>query len=344
MSIEKKLGLVLGVILSITAIFYFSSSDNSDKPVFDLGDSLNRALLPTAPEISTPNGFINTDGKEITLGGYRNKKVVLLDIWTYSCINCQRTIPYLNDWYEKYSDKGLEIIGLHTPEFAFEHKIENVQKAVEEFGIKYPVVLDNDFSTWRELGNRYWPRKYLIDIDGKIIYDHVGEGAYEETERAIQQALGLSDEMINEISKPEGVIDVDSSKIGSPEIYFGAFRNERLSNGEDRKIGIQDLTFPKETIINNLYLDGTWDIQKEYAELQSEGGIKFRFEAKNVYMVLSSETEIELEIYIDGNFHKKIDVKDEELYTIFEGQDYDERLLEIKSTQKDLKAFTFTFG
>src|SRR3989338_6522416 len=144
-----------------------------------------------APEISTPDDLINTSrlnsgqASPITISEFKGKKVVLLDIWTYSCINCQRTIPYLNKWYKEYEDEGLVIIGLHTPEFSFEKIQKNVEKAVKDFGIKYPVVLDNDFSTWKAYKNQYWPRKYLIDIDGYIVYDHAGEGQYNEAEVAI---------------------------------------------------------------------------------------------------------------------------------------------------------------
>jgi thiol-disulfide isomerase/thioredoxin len=142
-----------------------------------------------APDISTPDGFINTDGKPITLAELRGKKVVLVSFWTFSCINCKRTLPYLNEWYSKYKDQGLEIVSIHTPEFAFEKVLKNVEDAVKVQGIQYPVVLDNDFSTWQAYGNQYWPRKYLLNKDGYIIYDHIGEGAYEETENRIKQAL-----------------------------------------------------------------------------------------------------------------------------------------------------------
>src|SRR3989344_2903633 len=150
-----------------------------------------------APELVDPDGYINTprlssgQAGPITIGEFRGKKVVLIDIWTYSCINCQRTLPYLKMWYDKYADQGLEIIGVHTPEFAFEHVLSNVQAAVDGFGIKYPVVLDNKYATWNAFGNQFWPRKYLIDIDGYIVYDHAGEGKYDEAERAIQRALEI---------------------------------------------------------------------------------------------------------------------------------------------------------
>ncbi len=147
-------------------------------------------LYPKAPELVHPSGFVNTDGKPITLAQYKGKKVVLIDVWTYSCINCQRTLPYVKAWYDKYKDQGLEIVGLHTPEFSFEKVQKNVEDAVKRDGITYPVVLDNDYATWNAYGNQYWPRKYLVDIDGFIVYDHIGEGNYDETEKAIQKALG----------------------------------------------------------------------------------------------------------------------------------------------------------
>ena len=141
-----------------------------------------------APEISTPDGFINTDGKPITLAELRGK-VVLLTVWTYTCINCQRTLPHINDLYAKYKNQCFVVVGLHTPEFSFERVQKNVEKAVQDEGIQYPVVLDNDYSTWNAYGNRYWPRRYLIDKEGYIVYDHIGEGGYEETDEAVRVAL-----------------------------------------------------------------------------------------------------------------------------------------------------------
>ncbi len=149
-----------------------------------------KSLYELAPEIVKPNGFINTGGTPITLGEFKGKKVVLVSFWTYSCINCQRTLPYLNTWYDRYKDQGLEIVSIHTPEFAFEKVLENVEEEVKNtYDIRYPVVLDNNYLTWKAFRNHYWPRKYLIDVDGYIVYDHIGEGAYVETEQAILNAL-----------------------------------------------------------------------------------------------------------------------------------------------------------
>lgn len=308
-------------------------------------------LYKLAPEISTPDGFVNTEGQPITLEELRGK-VVILEVWTYSCINCQRTIPYLKDWYEKYHDQGLEIVGLHTPEFAFEKLQSNVEAAVKNFGIKYPVVLDNDYSTWNDYGNKYWPRKYLIDIDGYIIYDHIGEGAYEETEKEIQKALaersermGMSKEMvIKPIVAPDNVVTVEPGMVNSPEVYFGAKRNTLLANGKVGAYGLQDLTVPASRKGNQLYLGGTWDFTGEYTENKSTAVINFNYDAKRVYFVGGSDEGVEIDVYQDDNFVKTINVKAEQLYELIEGDSYGQHSLELRVKGAGLKAFTLTFG
>ena len=140
-------------------------------------------------EITDPAGFVNTNGQPIKISDYIGKKIILLDFITYSCINCQRTFPYLVSWNEKYKDKGLIIIGIHTPEFAFERVQKNVEDAMKKEGITFPIVLDNTYGTWNAYGNQFWPRKYLIDLKGNIVYDHIGEGKYDETEMIIQELL-----------------------------------------------------------------------------------------------------------------------------------------------------------
>lgn len=305
----------------------------------------------SAKEISTPDGFINTNNLPITINEFKGKKVVLLDIWTYSCINCQRTIPYLNEWYKKYEDDGLVIIGLHTPEFAFEKVQKNVEKAVNNFNIKYPVVLDNDFSTWREYKNQYWPRKYLIDIDGYIVYDHAGEGMYEESEIAIQKALRERADRLNmnaDVSSTTSSINsgfnVNSNKVKSPEIYFGSSRNEYLKNGSPFRPGEQNFKVPASISSNSLYLSGKWNITSEYAENKDTGSIIFKYESKNVYMAAGSTDGVEVEIYKDEMFVKKVIIKDETLYSLVEGSEYGQHTLRIVIPKAGLQAFTFTFG
>jgi cytochrome c biogenesis protein CcdA/thiol-disulfide isomerase/thioredoxin len=322
--------------------------DATKQPVLSMTEKDKK--FDYVPELSSIDGYINTDGKEITLASLKGK-VVLLDIWTYSCINCQRTLPYLNDWYAKYHDQGLEIVGLHTPEFGFEKVQSNVEDAVKKFGIKYPVVLDNDYSTWRALGNQYWPRKYLVDIDGYIVYDHIGEGSYEETEKAIQKALqeranrmGTKVDIPTDTSKPKDVMDVDSGKVKSPETYFGFARNNLLANGKTGTTGEQILSVPLTISSNKLYLGGTWNMTAEYAENKSAGSIVFAYEAKNVYITAGSADGVEIEIYKDDVFVKKVTIKNETLYQLIGDIDYGKHTLRIVIPKVGLQAFTFTFG
>ncbi|MDQ3566838.1 MAG: redoxin domain-containing protein [Actinomycetota bacterium] len=153
------------------------------------------AEFSRAEEIVAPSGFINAD--DVSINEARGEKVVLLDFWTYTCFNCQNTQPYINRWHQKYADDGLRIVGVHTPEFGFEREYANVEQAVREAGIQYPVVLDNSYATWDAYDQRYWPAWYLIDADGFIRYKHFGEGAYGETEAKIQELLAEKDRIQN---------------------------------------------------------------------------------------------------------------------------------------------------
>ena len=307
---------------------------------------------PKAPEIVNPSGFINTglnpDGspKPITISQFHGKKVVLLDIWTYSCINCQRTLPYVESWYEKYKDMGLVVIGLHTPEFAFEKVKSNVEDAVKRFGLTYPIVMDNDYSTWTAFGNQYWPRKYLISEDGEIVYDHIGEGNYDETERVIQTALSeLNSRKIDvTVTKPKNAISFDPSKVKSPEVYFGSKRNEYLANGNRGILGEQELTLPNYFNSNYLYLSGTWNFLDEYATNKTVGKIVFKYNAKNVYMVASSDAGVNVTVFKDGKKEKDLFIKENKLYNVIEGNDYGEHVLKIDIPEGSFSAFTFTFG
>jgi len=152
--------------------------------------NIDKSQFRMAPEFAQISGYINTPGNNspLTLSSLKGK-VVLVDFWTYTCINCIRTIPYIIDWNQKYADKGLVIVGVHSPEFEFEKNYNNVKAAVQKYGINYPVLLDSDHGTWNAFGNQYWPRDYLIDSQGYIRHDHIGEGGYDQTEKAIQSLL-----------------------------------------------------------------------------------------------------------------------------------------------------------
>jgi cytochrome c biogenesis protein CcdA/thiol-disulfide isomerase/thioredoxin len=354
---DMDVNVNVGADATSTAPVESSKPVTSAKPVAPVAKTMRtekekEALFKRAPELSSIDGYINTDGKPITLAELKGK-VVLLDIWTYSCINCQRTLPYINDWYAKYKDQGFVVVGLHTPEFAFEKVQSNVEKAVAKFGIEYPVVMDNDYSTWRALGNQFWPRKYLIDADGFIVYDHIGEGAYDETETAIQKALaersarmGISAKAMPVTSVPAGAIMVDSGKVRSPETYFGSARNELLANGAPGLAGDQTLVVPAsgKILSNALYLGGSWNFAPERAVNTGAASIIFGYEAKSVYITAGSAQGVEVSVYRDDVFVKTVMVKDETLYTLIEGADYGKHILRVEIPKAGLEAFTFTFG
>ncbi|MBI2054554.1 MAG: redoxin family protein [Candidatus Sungbacteria bacterium] len=357
MNASKPYILVVVIALLVGAVYFINS--NSVKkggsgesvaivPRASLGqdemkkeDKMKRYEL--AKEITTPDGFINTDSKPITIGEFVGKRVVLIDFWTYSCINCQRTTPYLNAWYEKYKDKGLVIIGIHTPEFEFEKDYNNVRAAVDKFGIKFPVVLDNDYSTWTAYRNQYWPRKYLIDIDGYVVYDHIGEGAYEETEKKIQEALSERMAVLGEsgaISQPLTKEILTENGARSPETYFGSARNDQQKN----------LLFPNDS----------WDITPEFAQNNSaNASIIYTYTAKDVFFVAEASTETVVEVLLDGkrlgseagmdiiktsDGKSVVKIKEARLYKIIQDDKSETHKLELRIQKPGLKAFTFTFG
>ncbi|MCF7906196.1 cytochrome c biogenesis protein DipZ [Candidatus Gracilibacteria bacterium] len=283
-------------------------------------------LYYQAPELEGLENWINSEPIN-SLEALRGK-VVLVDFWTYSCINCIRTLPYLKSWHEKYADDGLVILGIHAPEFAFEKKFENVQKAVLNFGLSYPVVQDNDFRTWRNYENHYWPAKYLIDRDGFVRYTHFGEGKYDETEKAITALLGTQ---IQE-SKVSAQ-DVNFRQIGTPETYIGTKRRENMVEGDTALRPSQ------------WKLVGDWNSEAERAVSESfPSSIKMKFYASKANLVMGGNAEAE--VYIDGEKTKTLQINAEQLYEVanFGGQ-YGEHEIEIRFTSGErIELYAWTFG
>lgn len=313
---------------------------------------------PRAKELVAPDGYLNTDDKAITLGQYVGKDVVLLDFWTYSCINCQRTLPYLTSWYSKYKDSGLVIIGVHTPEFDFEKNKDNVAMALAKYGIKYPVVQDNEYATWDAYDNHYWPEHYLIDINGLVVDQHIGEGGYADTEALIQKLLQERNQVLGLTTPiPTGTVapgeDIEAY---SPETYFGAARNDYLDNGVPHTAGVQTLSFPSAIAPNKLYLSGTWNFAGESASTTAAGaGIKYSYDAKHVYIVAGSAHGADITVLRDGvpvDAQKGADVgaggvvhiQEPRLYKLIDEQDAGVHTIEIRVNSPGLEAFTFTFG
>lgn len=317
-----------------------------------------------AVEIEDPTGFINTSST-FTLSSLIGKKVILLDFWTYSCINCIRTLPYLTSWYQKYQNDGLVVVGIHTPEFDFEKDITNVQAAVQQYGITYPVVLDSNYGTWDAYGNLYWPHEYLIDIAGYIVHDQIGEGNYAETEGVIQKLLTQRATALGEsgVVIPTSTVNItpaNLSGINSPETYFGSARNQYLANGTPSRPGVQNLSIPSfaNAGLNQLYLGGTWNFSDQYATNQSAGAeIVYQYDSAKMYFVASgAATGTTVQVLQDGKpvtaANEGSDVKNgvltvtgSRLYSIINNPDgAGVHTLELIVNQPGLQAFTFTFG
>ena len=219
MNAEIKTAVIFGGLIAAGVVFLaiiFIGLDESVSIIQDSG-------IKKAPNLVGISDYLNTTPEKLSKD--MENKVILYDIWTYSCVNCIRTLPYITAWDEKYTDQGLLIIGIHSPEFEFEKNAENVQVAIEKYGIDYPVVLDNDMKTWKAFENNYWPRKYIADHQGNLRYDHIGEGGYQETEKIIQQLLEeRSKAMKIEAMSSTSLVSIEEFEhtlFRSPELYFG---------------------------------------------------------------------------------------------------------------------------
>lgn len=287
-----------------------------------------------APEITGIENWLNSNALSLKeLKG----KVVLIDFWTYSCINCIRTLPYLAKWYADYQDKGLVIIGVHTPEFAFEQVKANVQKAIGRFNIKYPVAQDNAYQTWTAFNNHYWPAKYLIDKTGNIRYAHFGEGKYEETEDAIRTLLGLS---------AQGDLDQEANKdVRTPEIYLGTSRIQNLSGEQVASMGGGlEYKLPNTLALNQFALGGYWEFFPEKIQSLAPGKIRLKYYASNIFMVARADKPITIGVRLDGDKAADVQVEDSRLYELIKSDVPGEHILELEIPEGGFEIFTFTFG
>ncbi len=279
-------------------------------------------------------------------------KVVLIDFWTYSCINCQRTLPYLKTWWQKYEKEGLVIIGVHAPEFEFEKDAANVAKAIKDFGLKYPIMQDNDFQTWRAYNNRYWPAKYLIDAEGYIRYSHFGEGKYDETEKAIQILLEEAGLLAGEkaVSNP-----IYQNYARSPETYLGY---DRIANFASPEIILKDqltnYTKPEVLPANSFAWDGSCLVAEEFANPKAGTNLYYNFEAKEVFLVMKPKvTGAQVKIYVDGERQFLGEDADENgivtldadrLYKLVKLDEPGKHLLRIEFLDGNSEVYAFTFG
>lgn len=374
MKSEIKTPLILGIaILAGIIVLSLSLSVFDSQPQQILGNTsdesktsnyeqkINKLGYKKAPDLVGISGYINTLPEE--LQNKIHNHVVLYDIWTYSCINCVRTLPFITAWDEKYSDQGLLIIGIHTPEFEFEKDIENVKLAVKKYGIHYPVILDNDRKIWNAFENNYWPRKYIADQGGYIRYDHIGEGGYQETEKIIQDLLKERNESLGlNISSTKEFVKVDefeSSWLRTPELYFGydfvSGRNQ-LGSPEGFKPN-QDVTYsiPESKQLHSFYLDGKWkNLSGSMKLVSNSGSIVVPYSGQEVNIVTSGDADLKIRIDgkdIDPSIYGKdlgdkgqIHVHEPGLYNIVKTNSSENHTLELFVETPGFEIFTFTFG
>jgi thiol-disulfide isomerase/thioredoxin len=300
----------------------------------------------------------------LTPEGLRGK-IVLVDFWTYSCINCLRSIPYIRAWAEKYKSQGLVVIGVHAPEFAFEKNLDNVHKAVKDLKIDYPVAVDNDYAIWRAFGNEYWPAHYFFDGQGRLRHHQFGEGEYDESEKVIQQLLaeagahGVSTDLVSVDARgAEAAADMDH--VESPETYVGYKRAENFSSPEGVvKDQPHNYSSPPSFNLNQWALVGDWTVEEERAVANgSDARIAYRFQARDLHLVLGPHDgkPVRFRVLIDGKppgADHGVDtdadgngtITEERLYQLVrQSKPAGERQFEIEFLDPGAQAFAFTFG
>jgi cytochrome c biogenesis protein CcdA/thiol-disulfide isomerase/thioredoxin len=310
--------------------------------------------LGPAPEFTDTEDWFNTPGdRPLSISGLRGH-VVLVDFWTYTCINCIRTLPYLEAWNATYGPHGLVIVGVHTPEFAFEHEAANVAEAISRFGIHYPVVQDNEYGTWNAYGNQSWPADYLIDATGQVRYVAIGEGEYDKTESAIRALLAEAGASVGGMSHPVNVIK--PSEEATPETYLGTARAQGWINGP--KSGLHDYGSPPsgELGLNEFAYSGSWNIAGQPALAVAGAGIDAEVQAKNVYLVLSSAGRVprKMQVLLDGRpipaalagadvHNGVVTVTNERLYSLVALPHNERHHLSLRLAS-GISGYSFTFG
>ena len=358
--------IALGWDTRFLSQFSFLSTANTEqqliKSLAQRPGTADSADTQMAPPLTGATQWLNSPPLSVeTLRG----KVVLVDFWTYSCINCLRTLPYLKAWDEKYRAQGLVIIGVHAPEFAFEKDQHNVEQAVRDLGISYPVAMDNQYAIWNAYQNEYWPAHYLIDAQGRIRHQHFGEGAYQETEQMIRtllkeahQNLALSEESVQVQGSGATAAAADTQR--SPETYLGYARQENLASPE----AIQHdqparYSAPRALKLDQWALSGAWQISKESAVLQAPGGaISYRFQGRDLHLVLGPHNgkpvrfKVTLDGVAPGNDHG-VDtdaqghgvIHEQRLYQLIrQSGEIKPRSFRIDFLDAEAEAFAFTFG
>jgi cytochrome c biogenesis protein CcdA/thiol-disulfide isomerase/thioredoxin len=317
-------------------------ADLRGRPRFRSRDHASLPVLGRAPDFTGTQRWFNTPaGRPLTLAGLRGR-VVLIDFWTYTCINCIRTLPYLRAWDREYRDRGLTIVGVHTPEFGFERDAGNVERATRRERLGYAVAQDNEYATWNAWGNQYWPAKYLIDAQGQVRYTHFGEGEYQETEAAIRTLLAEAGRSPGERARARA--ESADPAVATPETYLGA---ERAPHGlwlHTPAEGTRDYTRPRGALPpNHFALGGTWQVDGESATAARDATIDAQFAARKVFLVMSARRPSSVGVRVDGRLHRTVRVSEQQLYTLVELEDAGEHRLTVE-LPPGVSGYAFTFG
>lgn len=293
-----------------------------------------------APSLDAGLGWVNS--KPLKAADLADK-VVLYDFWTYSCVNCVRTLPYLRAWYDRYEKDGLVLVGVHSPEFEFEKNHKNVTAAVRKLNVNYPVVFDDDMAIWQSFNNQYWPAKYVTDRKGQLRFQHFGEGEYSETESTLRVLLGVPKDAAR-AADPKAKEGTLTAAI-TPETYLGAERGD--PQGQDLSEGRQSFTPPKTLEHNRFALDGNWTVADEYVEsVDSHSQLELRYQGGEVNLVLDRSTPdpVELTVELDGKPVKVITVDAADLYNLIKDGPKGDHTLTLRASGAGVRAFAFTFG
>jgi cytochrome c biogenesis protein CcdA/thiol-disulfide isomerase/thioredoxin len=292
-----------------------------------------------APDFRRISHWLNTPGERALTMARLRGKVVLIDFWTYSCINCLRTLPHVIAWYDRYRSSGLVVVGVHSPEFVFEHDLSNVRGASKRLGVDYPVALDNDFGTWNAYGNQYWPAEYLIDRRGHVRHAHFGEGEYAQTEGLIRRLLAARPG----ISLPAAVPKPDQTphELVTPESYLGYQRLDRYAGLPVREDKAAQYAFPRGLALNELAYAGGWTVGPQRIVAGSDARLRLHFQAQRVYLVLGGHGRVEK--LVDGRPVGTFAVEGDRLYTVLSLRKPTEAVLELHLSP-GLSAYAFTFG
>jgi thiol-disulfide isomerase/thioredoxin len=357
-----RLLLIAAFAVATGTIFETLAATNGGAPQMG-GSKLTLPVERELPSLAGATGWLNSES--LTVAGLRGK-VVVIDFWTYTCVNWLRTLPYLQAWAEKYKDQGLVVIGVHSPEFSFEKDLDNVRRAARAMRVDYPIAVDSDHAVWRAFENQYWPALYIADAKGHVRYHHFGEGDYEQSERVIQQLLreAGSVEVSHEVVSIEthGVeAAADWSDLKSPENYLGYGRTENFASpGGPLLDKPRVYAAPSRLSINNWSLFGNWTVNSEAIVLnEANGRIVYRFHARDVNLVMGPATRggrVRFRVLIDGKpagqaHGVDVDengegvVTDERLYQLIrQSKPISDRQFEIEFLDSGAKAFAFTFG